>query len=62
MSGFLVLSAYKVLENDCDKSLIHRHVYYSFYISARTVIAKKPLIFAKNERSGKNGYFFVKRK
>ena len=24
MSGFLVLSAYKVLENDCDKSLIHR--------------------------------------
>ena len=24
MSGFLDLSAYKVLENDCDKSLIHR--------------------------------------
>ena len=44
MSGFLVLSAYKVLENDCDKSLIHRQ-----YI----------IIFAKNERSGKNGYFFV---
>lgn len=34
MSGFLVLSAYKVLENDCDKSLIHEQytIFFSYLL------------------------------